>query len=45
MGYSKGSSKREINNCTGLPEEKRKISNKKSSSTPKGPRKRKTNKT
>ena len=45
MGYSKSSSKREVYSSTSLPQEARKISNKKSNLTPKGTRERKTNKT
>ena len=43
MGCSKSSSKREVHNYIGLPQETRKISNKTSNFTPKGTRKR-TNK-
>ena len=45
MGYSKSSSKREVYSNTILPQETRKISNKKSNLTPKGARERRTNKT
>ena len=45
MGYSKSSSKREVQSYTSLPQETRKISNKQSNLTPKGTRERRTNKT
>ena len=45
MGHSKSSSKREIYSNTSLPKETRKISNKQYNLTPKGTRKRRTNKT
>ena len=45
MGYSKGSSKKEVYSNTILPQETRKISNKQPNLTPKAARERKTNKT
>ena len=45
MGCSKSSSKREVYSNTNLPQETRKISNKQPNITPKGTRKRRTNKT
>ena len=36
MGYSKSSSKREVNSNKGLPQQARKISNKQSNRAPKG---------
>ena len=45
MGCSKSSSKREVYSYTSLPQVTRKISNKQSNPTPKGPRERRTNKT
>ena len=45
MGCSKGSYKRELYSNTILPQETRKISNKQCNLTPKGTRKRRTNKT
>ena len=44
MGHTKNSSKREVLSDTGLPQETRKISNKQSKLTPRGIRKRRTNK-
>ena len=45
MGGSKSNSKREVYSDTSLPQETRKISNKQYNLTPKGTRKRRTNKT
>ena len=45
MGHSKSSSKREVYTDTSLPQETRKIANKKSKLTPKATRERRTNKT
>ena len=45
MGCSKISSKREVYSNAILPQETRKISNKRSKLTPKGTRERRTNKT
>ena len=45
MGYSKSSSKREVNSYTDLPQETRKIPNKQPNDTPKVTRRRGTNET
>ena len=45
MGCSKSTSKREVYNNTSLPQEIRKILNKQSNLTPRGTKKRRTNKT
>ena len=45
MGGSKSNSKMEVYSDTSLPQETRKISNKQYNLTPKGTRKRRTNKT